>query len=147
MSDTQDDDLIDKIASPENIGRIIHDLGEKDIHIFVPALRSIGNILTSNDAKVIERCLWEGCLDKLTNLLYSSNSSIIKETCWALSNITAGPPHHIKKFIESTALDRIINLIHSTNIDNRKEALWVICNAVTGADFDSRKEILLKNGS
>lgn len=95
MSDTQNDNLIESIATSENVARICHHLGEKDFHLFVPALRCIGNILTTNDPKVIDRCLWEGCLDKLTSLLYQSNSNIIKECCWALSNISAGPQAHI----------------------------------------------------
>lgn len=126
------------------MARIINLLGEKDLHLFVPALRCLGNILTSNDSRVVERCLWEGCLDKLTNMLYQSNSNIIKESCWALSNITAGPGAHVAKFIDSTAFDRIVVLTTSTNIDNRKEALWVLCNAITGAEYSSRKEILMK---
>jgi len=144
MSDTSDDDLIDRIASSENVARICHHLGEKNASLFIPALRCIGNLLTSNDPQVVERCLWEGCLDKLTNMLYQTNSNIIKECCWALSNITAGPTHHVEKFVESTAFDRIIVLTHSTNIDHRKESLWVLCNAITGADFSVRKKIIEK---
>jgi len=72
------------------VARICHCLSEKDITIYVPALRTIGNILTSNDHNVVDLCLWEGCLDRLTNILYTTNSNLIKETLWALSNISAG---------------------------------------------------------
>jgi hypothetical protein len=50
----------------------------------------MGNILTSNDNRIVERCIWLGVIDRLTNILYQSNSNLIKETLWAFSNIAAG---------------------------------------------------------
>lgn len=144
MADTTDDSLIEQIATAPNVARICHHMDDKDISIFIPALRAMGNILTTNDPRIIERCLWEGVLDKLTNYLFQSNSNIIKEACWAISNITAGPSHHVEKFIDSGAFDRIIALLSATNIDHRKEALWVLANAITGADFPIRKMIYEK---
>lgn len=61
----------------------------------MPALRALGNILSTNDHEIVERALFEGALDKLTTCLYSPNANLIKECCWTLSNICAGPPHHI----------------------------------------------------
>lgn len=69
------------------------------MHVFIPALRAVGNILTTNDNSVIERCLYLGVLDKLTALLYSTSGNIIKECCWALSNICAGPPSDVIKVL------------------------------------------------
>lgn len=114
-------------------------MGSSEITIYVPALRAVGNILSTNDSRIIERCLWHGLIDKLTSMLYQSNSNIIKECLWAFSNITAGPGTHIEKFIQSAAFERIIFLTESKNIDHRKEAMWVLCNAITGADFNLRQ--------
>lgn len=102
--------------------------------IYIPALRCIGNILTVSDAAVVDRCLWLGAMDSLTQMLYQSNSTIIKESLWAVSNITAGPVSHVEKFIESPLLERIMFLTENRNIDNRREALFCLCNAITGAD-------------
>ena len=67
------------------------------------------------------------------------NSTTVKEACWAISNITAGPVDHIVKFLESAAFERIMQLAKSNNIDNKKEALWVLCNAITGCDHIVRQ--------
>ena len=145
MADTDDDMLIGQIAQGEILPKVIQCVGEKDFSVFVPALRALGNILTTNDHEIIERALFEGALDKLTTILYSPNANLIKEVCWALSNITAGPASHITQLIESSAFDRIFFLSKSYNIDHRKEALWVICNAITGGDQLIREKILQFN--
>lgn len=111
----------------------------------MPALRCLGNMLTINDTDVIDKALFHGCLDKLTSVLFTTNSNLIKECCWALSNITAGPPAHIEKFIESQAFARIKQLTLSYNLDHRKESLWVLCNAITGSDVILKERILKDN--
>ena len=145
MADTDDDMLLGEIASGEILPKVIQCVGEKDFSIFVPALRALGNILTTNDHEIVERALFEGALDKLTTVLYSPNANLIKEVCWALSNICAGPSHHIAQLIESTAFDRVFFLSKSYNIDHRKEALWVICNSITGGDSIIKEKVLVYN--
>lgn len=145
MADTDDDILIGHIASTETLPKVIECVGDKDFSVFVPALRALGNILTTNDTEVVERALFQGALDKLTTILYSPNANLIKEVCWALSNICAGPSSHIAKLVDSTAFDRVFFLANSYNIDHRKEALWVICNAITGGDEKIKITILRYN--
>ena len=57
--------------------------------VVIPSLRAIGNILTGSDplAQVVINC---SVLPVLKNLITSTIDQIKKETCWALSNITAG---------------------------------------------------------
>jgi hypothetical protein len=95
MADTDDDLQLTQIAEGETLPKVIACVGEKDFNIFVPALRCLGNILTTNNHEIVERALFEDCLGKLSQILYSPNGNLIKEACWALSNICAGPPHHI----------------------------------------------------
>eukprot|EP00347_Sterkiella_histriomuscorum_P007064 403350389 len=147
MADTKTDALINDIASDEVVGRVCQFMGEKDLSIFVPALRCMGNILTTDNHAIIDKCLWHQVLDRLSHMLFSSNSNVIKECCWALSNIAAGTQLHIQRMVESEAFARILNLAHSKNIDNKKEALWVICNSITGADPYLRTEIVTKGAN
>ena len=58
--------------------------------VLVPALRTVGNIVTGNDlqTQVIINCNALQCL--LNLLLNNHKKSIKKETCWTISNITAG---------------------------------------------------------
>jgi importin subunit alpha-1 len=58
--------------------------------VLVPALRTVGNIVTGNDmqTQVIINC---GVLSCLLQLLTANHKkSIKKEACWTISNITAG---------------------------------------------------------
>lgn len=95
MADSDDDTIIGTIASGETLPKVIDALGQKEHSLFVPALRAVGNILTTNDEDLIDRAIFEEVLDKLLGVLHASNSNLIKEACWALSNITAGPHRHI----------------------------------------------------
>ncbi len=128
------EERIDEIANGEVLPKIVECMGSVDISLFVPALRCIGNILSASDPDIIERCLWVGVLDKLVNLLYQSNSNLIKEALWALSNITAGPVNHIERFVTSDCFERVLFMTENKNIELRKESLFVLCNALTGAD-------------
>lgn len=120
-------------------------MGASDTSLYIPGLRAMGNILSSSEPSVIERCLWSGVVDKLTSLLYQTNSNTVKEALWGFSNITAGPNQHIKKFVDSDAFDRVIMLACSRNLDLRREALFVLCNSVTGADLQVRGQIYEKS--
>jgi hypothetical protein len=142
MADTDDDNTIGILASGETLPKVMECLGSKEFNLFVPALRCLGNIVTTNDPEVVDRAIFEGAFERLTSILFSSNSGLIKECCWAFSNITAGPPRHIEKLVDSTAFERIVSLSASYNIDHRKEALWVLCNAITGADSITKTKIV-----
>lgn len=121
-------------------------MGSTDLSHFVPALRAMGNIISTNDPSIVERCLWLGLLDKLNSLLYQSNSNIIKECLWTFSNITAGPTHHVEKFLESDTFERVLMLCDSRNIDIRKEAIFVIAHSIDSADVQMRGHLYQKTG-
>ena len=99
---------IGMVSAGEVLPKVIECLGMKEYNIFVPSLRTLGNILTTNDPDIIDRALFEGALDKLTDILYANNTNLIKECLWAFSNITAGPPRHIGLFVESKACERVM---------------------------------------
>ena len=66
--------------------------------VLVPALRTVGNIVTGDDlqTQVIINC---GALPCLLNLLTTSHKkSIKKEACWTISNITAGTKEQVTAF-------------------------------------------------
>ena len=61
--------------------------------MLVPALRTVGNVVTGNDlqTQVVINC---GALPCLLQLLQGGHKkSIKKEACWTISNITAGELH------------------------------------------------------
>jgi hypothetical protein len=110
-----------------------------------PALRAIGNILTTNDETVVDRCLWCNVLENLSFILKNQQNkfSVIKEACWAISNITACSNKHVVKFVESAAFYEVINLsLHCSKPDIKKETLWPICNAATSCEPEVLEKML-----
>ena len=72
--------------------------------MLVPALRTVGNIVTGDDmqTQVIIGC---GALTCLLHLLKTAQKkSIKKEACWTISNITAGTKEQIQAVIDAGAM-------------------------------------------
>ena len=70
-------------------------------NVLVPALRTVGNIVTGDDVQtqVIISC---GALTCLLHLLKTAQKkSIKKEACWTISNITAGTKDQIQAVIDA----------------------------------------------
>ena len=53
------------------------------------ALKYIGGILGTENLHIVDKCMFNGLIDRLTNLCYSPRHNIVKECCWAFSNLTA----------------------------------------------------------
>ena len=113
-------------------------------------MKCLGVILSTNDHSVIDRALWAGLLTKTGELLesilrgFSRGKKILKEICWALSNLTASGSHHVEKFAESTCLQLVTEIVldSSAPVDARKEGLWVLCNAITIAEGEVKLKMV-----
>ena len=88
LTDTTNEDLEIFINSFE-LKRIFQLVQHPSSEIVTPSLRITGNIVTGDD-KQTQVALDLGILSIYENLLNKPTQSIIKETCWAISNITAG---------------------------------------------------------
>ncbi len=71
-------------------------------------------------------------------LLDHSDKNIRKETCWTLSNITAGNQTQIAMVIAVGVIPRLIVLLQTdaAPMDIQKEAAWVIANAASGGSAE-----------
>merc|ERR1719270_3083572 len=65
-------------------------------------------------------------------LLSHSKKSIRKESCWTISNITAGNRSQIQEVISHGLIPPIIHLLQTADFDIKKEAAWAISNATAG---------------
>ena len=70
------------------------------------------------------------CLFHLLNVTHKK--SIKKETCWTISNITAGTREQIQAVIETNLIPPLVNLLATAEFDIKKEAAWAISNATSG---------------
>lgn len=64
-------------------------LCSKNEQLYQNALRYVGGILNSDNQVISQKCMLNGVVDKLINLLYAPEGKVVKETLWAFSNYSA----------------------------------------------------------
>ncbi|CAH2072023.1 unnamed protein product [Thlaspi arvense] len=136
------DDSNDKIQAVIDAGvlpRLVELLAHPSPPVLIPALRTIGNIVTGDDLQT-QMVLDHQVLPRLLNLLTKSyKKSIKKEACWTISNITAGSKNQIQAVIEAGLIQSLVWLLHSAEFEVKKEAAWGISNATSGGTHDQIK--------
>ncbi|CAN0888649.1 Importin subunit alpha-2 [Linum grandiflorum] len=135
----------DKIQAVIDAGvcqRLVQLLLHESPSVLVPALRTIGNIVTGDDMQT-EFVISNGALPCLLNLLNQSmKKSIKKEACWTISNITAGNKEQIQAVIAAGLVAPLVNLLQNAEFDIKKEAAWAISNATSGGTHDQIKYLV-----
>lgn len=134
-----DNDRIDKVIEAGVCRRLVELLLHQSPSVLVPALRTVGNIVTGNDmqTQVVINC---GALQCLLSLLTANHKkSIKKEACWTISNITAGTKDQIQAVIDSSLVPPMVHLLGTAEFDIKKEAAWAISNATSGGTAEQIK--------
>ncbi|EOY06648.1 Importin alpha isoform 2 [Theobroma cacao] len=110
--------------------------------VLIPALRTVGNIVTGDDLQT--QCIIDhGALACLLSLLtHNHKKSIKKEACWTISNITAGNKEQIQAVINAGIIEPLVNLLQNAEFDIKKEAAWAISNATSGGAHQQIKYLI-----
>ncbi|XP_060174677.1 importin subunit alpha isoform X1 [Lycium barbarum] len=107
--------------------------------VLIPALRTVGNIVTGDDIQT-QVIIDHHALPCLLNLLTQNyKKSIKKEACWTISNITAGNRNQIQAVIEASIIAPLVHLLQNAEFEIKKEAAWAISNATSGGNNDQIK--------
>lgn len=107
--------------------------------VLIPALRTVGNIVTGDDLQT-QFVIDHQALPCLLNLLTGNyKKSIKKEACWTISNITAGNKEQIQAVIEANIIGPMVQLLQTAEFDIKKEAAWAISNATSGGSHEQIK--------
>ncbi|KAJ9555177.1 hypothetical protein OSB04_009791 [Centaurea solstitialis] len=135
----------DKIQAVIEAGvcrRLVELLLHPSPSVLIPALRTVGNIVTGDDVQT--QCIIEhGALPCLLSLLtHNHKKSIKKEACWTISNITAGNKEQIQSVIEAGLIAPLVNLLQTAEFDIKKEAAWAISNATSGGSNEQIKYLV-----
>eukprot|EP00898_Chlorokybus_atmophyticus_P004637 jgi/Chlat1/5174/Chrsp33S05153 len=135
----------DKIQAVIEAGvtrRLVELLSHHSAAVLIPALRTVGNIVTGDDVQtqIVINC---NALPSLHNLLTMNHKkSIKKEACWTISNITAGNKDQIQAVIEANIIPPLVHLLATAEFDIKKEAAWAISNATSGGTPDQIKYLV-----
>uniref|UniRef100_A0A0E0JI38 Importin subunit alpha n=1 Tax=Oryza punctata TaxID=4537 RepID=A0A0E0JI38_ORYPU len=139
----------DKIQAVIETGvcpRLVELLSHPSPAVLVPALRTVGNIVTGDDAQT--QCIvgHPQALPCLFNLLTTTQKKSVKrEACWTISNITAGTKEQIQAVINANIIAPLLHLLQHAEFDVRKEVAWAISNATSGGTHD-QIEYLVSQG-
>jgi len=125
-------DKIQAVIDAGVVRRLIELLMHSAATVLIPALRTVGNIVTGDDlqTQVVINCAALPCLLRL--LTEPHKKSIKKEACWTISNITAGNKDQIQGIIDAQIVPPLIALLSSAEFDIKKEAAWALSNATSG---------------
>lgn len=121
--------------------RLVLLLKTNELAYLVPAVRTIGNLMSGDDVTT-QKVIDNGALTALLPLLSHPRSGVRKEACWSVSNVLAGDMNQIQAAMDVGLIRPILNLYNSPDerADIKREAAWCIANAVSGAH--SRQIIL-----
>ncbi|KAK9756887.1 hypothetical protein RND81_01G127400 [Saponaria officinalis] len=132
-------DKIQSVIEANVCARLVELLLHPSPSVLIPALRTVGNIVTGDDMQT--QCLIDHqslpCLLKLLTENYKK--SIKKEACWTVSNITAGTKDQIQAVIVAGIIGPLVQLLQNAEFDIKKEAAWAISNATSGGSHDQIK--------
>ncbi|KAJ4881179.1 Importin subunit alpha-2 [Raphanus sativus] len=132
-------DKIQSVIQAGVVPRLVELLDHPSPSVLIPALRTIGNIVTGNDAQT-QCVISHGALLSLLSLLtHNHKKSIKKEACWTISNITAGNRDQIQAVCEAGLIYPLVNLLQNAEFDIKKEAAWAVSNATSGGSPDQIK--------
>ncbi|KAK2419041.1 importin subunit alpha-2 [Trifolium repens] len=110
--------------------------------VLIPALRTVGNIVTGDDMQT-QVIINHQVLPCLVNLLTNNyKKSIKKEACWTISNITAGNKQQIQDVIDANIIGPLVQLLQNAEFDIKKEAAWAISNATSGGTHEQLKYLV-----
>lgn len=85
-------------------------LGSNIITTVVPALRTLGNIVSGNETQT-QVVVAANVLSAVVPLLSHSKKNIRKETCWMLSNIAAGSEEQMTQLF---SIPNLLSLVVSS---------------------------------
>ncbi|KAL8245032.1 hypothetical protein R6Q59_011290 [Mikania micrantha] len=135
----------DKIQAVIEAGvcrRLVELLLHPSPSVLIPALRTVGNIVTGDDLQT-QCIIAHGALPCLLSLLTNNHKkSIKKEACWTISNITAGNKEQIQSVINAGLIAPLVNLLQNAEFDIKKEAAWAISNATSGGSNEQIKYLV-----
>lgn len=128
---TDDDNMkIQAVIDAGCVPHLVNLLNMDAPGVIVPALRSVGNIVTGSDSQT-DAVIAAGGLPLMAKLLVHSKASIVKEAAWTVSNVTAGNAAQVQQVLDTNIFELIAAVMEKGDFKSQKEAAWVVTNATT----------------
>jgi importin subunit alpha-6/7 len=85
-----------------------------------------------------------GALGKLAALMQHPKKHVRKETCWTLSNVTAGNRSQIQAVCDAGLVPLLLGQMDNAEFEVQREACWTISNIASGGS-DEQIAFLVEN--
>jgi importin subunit alpha-1 len=85
-----------------------------------------------------------GLIPCLSNLLGHFKKTVRKETCWVLSNITAGTPEQLQLCIDHGIIDKLVEILQHDDLTIKSEAVWALSNCTASATPEQFNILVMK---
>eukprot|EP00051_Salpingoeca_urceolata_P022821 m.379180 g.379180 ORF g.379180 m.379180 type:complete len:514 (-) comp20027_c4_seq30:3095-4636(-) len=139
-----DNERIDLILGlPDVVPKLVELLALFEGSARLPVVRCIGNLVSGNHTQT-QAVIDAGCIPPLIAALENETDAVVKETCWALSNIAAGTQSQIESLLGHGALEPVLRILGHTDeysVKVIKEALWIVSNLLVGSAVDFRTSL------
>ncbi|KAG0609539.1 hypothetical protein M758_8G192300 [Ceratodon purpureus] len=123
----------------------------RHLALLTPVLRSIGNIVASDNSKcdavlTAGQSLPGGVIGALARVLESEYRTLQKEAAWVVSNLAAGSILHKRAVFNEGAVPPLVHLLATSAFDVRKEAAYALGNlCVTPRDQGGEGKPILEH--
>ncbi|CAK9074917.1 unnamed protein product [Durusdinium trenchii] len=123
--------------------RLVELLAHAATLVQTPALRTVANLVTGDDAQT-DAILACNPYDAMLSLLKSQKNKIRQECCWMISNICAGTLSQIHQVHDKGLLSALNTLAKDTEFSVRKEVAFAFSNA---SEKEEMARTLIESGS
>jgi len=140
-----EDDVIGRIVNSKMVKAFLDYLESAIFTIVTPALRCIGNILSSSNPSHIKMVVEGGGIEKLCKLVTHRKVSIRKEACWSASNLLADDANLVGRAMDVSMFSHLFHIVRMDVNDVKIEAIVCVTNSVLSSTLD-QVEILVSLG-
>jgi len=116
-------------------GLVRHMSMDQTLGALVPVLRILGNLLSGTEDQASEVLEAPDVVEKLVELATThQNRTVVRESCWCLSNIAAGNPRQVQLVMKDhDQISRLMKITQRSEPEIIKEVLWIFSNATAKA--------------
>ena len=115
-----------------------------NVSISVPALRTIGNVVSSDQAEIARPAIDAGVIPLLAALLDHQKQILRKESAWTLANILAESAENVNMCLMQGIIDNLIHHLQHDVDPVRKECVWALANSIEKSNSEGCSAIVDK---